>query len=66
MLSDCLEEIEEQLSPIKIKKEINRNSLVPEINPLCSYTQENQLQMCIDHLENMFNCNEVINFKDYK
>lgn len=64
MLSDCLGEIEEQLSSTKVKNMINANSLETEINPLCSFSQEEQLQMYIDQLENMFNSKEVITFKD--
>lgn len=66
MLSDCLDEIEQQLSLTKVKNMINTNSLETEIIPLCSFTQEEQLQIFIDQLENMFNSKEVINFKDYK
>lgn len=61
MLSDCLDEIE-QLSLIKLKNMTNINSEDTEIKPLCSFAQEEQLQMYIDQLEIMFNSDEVINF----
>ncbi|VVC31727.1 Armadillo-type fold,Armadillo-like helical [Cinara cedri] len=61
MLSDCLEKIEEQLSSIEVKSIKNTNSLDTEENPLCSFSQEEQLQMYIDKLENMFNSNKIHN-----
>lgn len=60
MLSDCMEEIE-QLSSTKVKNVTNTNSEDIEIKPLCSFAQEEQLQVFIDKLENMFNSNEVKN-----
>lgn len=60
MLSDCLEEFE-QLSSTKVKY-----SVETEIKPLCSFAQEEQLQTFIDELENMFNSNDVNNYKNYK
>lgn len=59
MLSDCLEEI--KLST-KVKNSIKSNSMETELKPLCSFTQENQLQTYIGQLENMFNSKEVIYF----
>lgn len=65
MLSDCLDEIE-QLSSIQVNNMTNNNSVDTEIKPLCSFAQEEQLQMYIDQLENMFSSNEVINLIYYK
>lgn len=61
MLSDCLEELG-QYFPSKIRNLTNANSIEIEIKPLCSFSQEQQLQKFIDQLENMFNSNEVIIF----
>jgi len=58
MLSDCLEEIE-QLSLAKVKNMTTTNS---EIKPVCTFAQEEQIQMFIDKLENIFNSNEVNNY----
>jgi len=58
MLSDCLEEIE-QLSSTKVKSVTTTNLEDTEIKPLCSFMQEEQLQVFIDKLENIFNSNEV-------
>lgn len=59
MLCDCLEELE-QYFPSKIKNLKNPNLMEIEIKPICSFSQEQQLQKFIDQLENMFNLNEVI------
>lgn len=61
MLSDSLEEIE-LLSLSKVKNSNNINSTEIEVKPLCSFAQEDQLQIYIDRLEEMFNSNEVIIF----
>lgn len=58
MLSDSLEEIE-LLASTKVKN-TNTNSMETDIKPLCSFAQEEQLQMYIDQLEKIFNSNEVI------
>ncbi|XP_060862831.1 uncharacterized protein LOC132939589 isoform X2 [Metopolophium dirhodum] len=62
MLSDCLEEIE-QLSSAKVKNATTINSDETEIKPLCSFSQEEQLNVFIDKLENIFNSNEILNIK---
>ncbi|XP_060834763.1 uncharacterized protein LOC132917839 [Rhopalosiphum padi] len=59
MLSDCLEEIE-QLSLAKVKNMTTTNS---EIKPVCTFAQEEQIQMFIDKLENIFNSNEKLSIK---
>lgn len=59
MLSDCLEEIE-QLSLTTVKNIKRTNSVETEIGLTCSFSQQDQLQIYIDQLENMFNSNEVI------
>lgn len=59
ILSDCLEEIE-QLSVTTVKNIKHTNSVETEIKSICSFSQQEQLQIYIDQLENMFNSNEVI------
>lgn len=60
MLSDCLEEIK-QLSLTTVKNIKLTNSVETEIGLTYSFPQQEQLQIYIDQLENMFNSNEVIN-----
>uniref|UniRef100_A0A2H8TVK4 Protein CIP2A n=1 Tax=Melanaphis sacchari TaxID=742174 RepID=A0A2H8TVK4_9HEMI len=61
MLSDCLEEIE-QLSLAKVKI-VTENSVETAIKPMCTFAQEEQIQMFIDKLENIFNSNEILSIK---
>lgn len=60
MLSECLEEIE-KLSFTTVKNIKYTNLIETEIGPTCSFSQQEQIQIYIDQLENMFNSNEVIN-----
>lgn len=60
MLSDSLEEIG------KLSSKKAKNSNETEIEPLYTFAQEEQLQKCIDKLENMSNTNDVIIYKNYK
>lgn len=64
MLSDCLEEINQ--SSLRKQENMYKTSLETEIKPLCSFAQEEQLQVYIDQLENMLNSNEVTNSKNCK
>lgn len=59
MLADSLEEIE-KLSLTNVKNIRCTNLEETEVKPLCSFSQQEQLQLYIDQLENMFNSNEVI------
>lgn len=59
MLCEAMEEIKQcSLKQIKDTTDLNLNEI--EMKPLCSFAQEEQLQVFIDKLNNMFNSNKVI------